>query len=310
MSASQLWAITSYFNVTHGGRRLANFRQFRKQLSTPLLAVELSFDGIFDLADDDADLVMRISDGDVMWQKERLINIGLAHLPAACMGVAVVDCDILFTNCAWAQRATKELEKNSVVQLFSTVHYLSRGMSAPDPTNETPKQSALGVLMNDGKQLADCLEDVSGHGRGQFSAGIAWAYRRDLLARHGLFQWNIVGGGDTTIAAASVGEFGSVERRHQMTPAHRAAYREWAEPWFEAVQGKISHLPGDVFHLWHGDLVHRQARTRHTMLVNAQYDPTRDVAALEGRGLAWKSDKPELHAVLKKYFHDRAQFEV
>jgi len=44
-----LWAITSYFNPMGYKSRPANYRTFRKYLTAPLLAVELSFTGTFEL---------------------------------------------------------------------------------------------------------------------------------------------------------------------------------------------------------------------------------------------------------------------
>jgi hypothetical protein len=88
---SQLWAITSFFNPSGYNRRLENYRIFRAHLNIPLIAVELSFDGRFALADSDADIVIRIYGTDVMWQKERLLNIAAARLPDNCRNLAWLD---------------------------------------------------------------------------------------------------------------------------------------------------------------------------------------------------------------------------
>ena len=66
MNNAQLWAISSYFNPTRSRRRLANYRAFRESLVAPLLTVEWSHDGFFELEEGDADLLMRISGGDLM----------------------------------------------------------------------------------------------------------------------------------------------------------------------------------------------------------------------------------------------------
>lgn len=44
-----MWAITSYFNPAHYSTRLANYQRFGDQLSVPLVTVELSFTGEFEL---------------------------------------------------------------------------------------------------------------------------------------------------------------------------------------------------------------------------------------------------------------------
>ncbi len=79
-----LWAITSFFNPAGYKNRLSNYHRFRSRLNVPLVAVELSFTGRFELRDSDAEILIQISGADVMWQKERLLNIALgAQQPSA-----------------------------------------------------------------------------------------------------------------------------------------------------------------------------------------------------------------------------------
>ena len=76
-----IWAITSFFNPVRYQRRLLNYRVFRSRLGIPLVAVELSFDGQFELTKCDADILIQVSGGAVHWQKERLLNIALESVP-------------------------------------------------------------------------------------------------------------------------------------------------------------------------------------------------------------------------------------
>jgi hypothetical protein len=76
-AGGMIWAIASYFNPMRYQRRLVNYRAFRSQLRIPLVAVELSFDGQFELAQGDADILVQISGGAVLWQKERLLDIAV-----------------------------------------------------------------------------------------------------------------------------------------------------------------------------------------------------------------------------------------
>ena len=72
-----MWAITTYFNPVQYKRRLSNYKIFRANLGIPLVTVELSFDGRFELTNRDADILIQISGGAVLWQKERLLNVAL-----------------------------------------------------------------------------------------------------------------------------------------------------------------------------------------------------------------------------------------
>ena len=83
-----LWAITAYFNPAGFHNRLRNYRVFRENLGAPLVAVEFSHEGRFELCATDADILLQIAGGDVMWQKERLLNLALASLPSDCTHVA------------------------------------------------------------------------------------------------------------------------------------------------------------------------------------------------------------------------------
>src|SRR5262245_38284590 len=93
-----LWAITAYFNPARYARRLHNYRVFRRHLSVPLLAVELAFDGDFELHERDAERLVQLRTRDVMWHKERLLNIALQRLPSTCDSVLWIDCDLVYTR--------------------------------------------------------------------------------------------------------------------------------------------------------------------------------------------------------------------
>src|SRR5215475_9351699 len=117
-----LWAVTAYFNPMHYRRKRANYRLFRQRLDVPLVAVELAYGRDFELGDDDADILLRLKGRDVLWQKERLINLALEALPASCCKVAWVDCDVIFEADDWPQRTSALLDRFSLVQPFSRLY--------------------------------------------------------------------------------------------------------------------------------------------------------------------------------------------
>jgi hypothetical protein len=96
-----MWAITSYFNPLGYRTRLANYRTFRQHLGLPLLTVEQGRGGRFDLDERDATVLLQVPSGDVMWQKERLLNLALGALPPECETVVWLDSDILFDGDDW-----------------------------------------------------------------------------------------------------------------------------------------------------------------------------------------------------------------
>ena len=60
---------------------------------------------------DDADLLVQLRGGDVLWQKERLLNLGLKTLPDGCDKVAWIDGDVLFARPDWAAETARLLEE-------------------------------------------------------------------------------------------------------------------------------------------------------------------------------------------------------
>src|ERR1700674_1680365 len=192
-----LWAITSYFNPMGYKSRPANYRTFRKYLTAPLLAVELSFTGTFELQPGDADILVQLTGGDVLWQKELLLNLALRHLPRDCDTVAWVDCDVVFSNDQWPRQARDALKPFSLVQLFSERCNLARD-ARPDSSGWGPietRREAIGYAIATGGLKPDDVR-VAGApiSLGAPTPGLAWVARRTLLDRHGLYDGCIIGG--------------------------------------------------------------------------------------------------------------------
>ena len=93
--ASDTWIVTAYFNPCRYFTKKHNFDMFAARLTSigaRLLVVEMALDDSeFELGDDHE--VIRVRGNGVMWQKERLLNIAIANLPASCTKVVWLDCD-------------------------------------------------------------------------------------------------------------------------------------------------------------------------------------------------------------------------
>lgn len=157
VDASDLWVITAYFNLAGWSSRRANYDAFRGALRVPLATIEWNPGGRFELDDDDAELLLRVRGGDLMWQKERLLGIALSALPAHVRYVAWVDCDVIFADAAWHERTRRLLEHYAVVQPFRHVVYLHR-----DSTRQ---------LLGGARSLPELLECPGEEHRAGFTAG-------------------------------------------------------------------------------------------------------------------------------------------
>ena len=302
-----LCAITSYFNPSGFQRKLNNYRIFRRRLAAPLVCVELSFAGDFDLTPSDADTLIQIRGSAVLWQKERLLNVGLQAVPPACEGVAWVDCDVVFERDDWAARALDALRDYPLVQLFRARCNLARTTDSarPDLSQIESQAVSLGYKLANGQATPDDVRRSDAPLALASTAGLAWAARRDVVARHGVYDVCILGTGDRVMVAAAIGEFDYGRDALLMNERQWLHYRSWGDPFFSAVQGKVGYVEGRAFHLWHGELKNRRYHERHEGLRQFDFDPSIDIALDPSGCWRWNSSKPAMHAYVRDYFDRR-----
>jgi hypothetical protein len=308
--AERLWALTAYFNPLRFRRRLMNYRAFRAHLHVPLIAVELAYGPDFELEDTDADILIRRRGRDVMWQKERLLNVALNTLPSTCDKVVWVDCDIVFEADDWGERLHALLDRFALVQAFSDVHHMSASWKAGDAgTSILFTQPSAVRAMASGTPAASILASRLPSGPGSTNKGLAWAARRRLLDKGGLYDACILGGGDLALVSAVYGCFEVAMRT--MNDRQQEHYLAWARPWHAMLVAEraceAGFLDCGVRHLWHGDLEHRRYRERHDGLRPYDFDPFDDVAQDDEGIWRWSSDKPEMHDYVRSYFASRQE---
>ena len=328
-----LWCVTAYFNPAHYRTRRANYETFVAPLRAAgihLLTVECAFgDDPFDLPPGPE--VLQVRGRDVLWQQKRLINLGVSRLPPQATKVAWLDGDILFANPDWAAQTVSLLDRFPVVQLFDSCVSLEPGQNSN--TGFAPIEHSF----------AHVWQQWPGSILGGFTKvgapGYAWAARRSLITKHGLYDMEVVGGGDARFAFALVGGFRSrlvrmktvakitpfpivlsillrflrrvlgfkwLFRRHG-TGISFAHYVKWARGLYREVHGRIGCVSGAALHLWHGDHADRQYQTRYDILKQNGFDPAMDIR-LNAQGIwEWSSAKPALHQAVRDYFYTRRE---
>jgi hypothetical protein len=308
--SGEIWAITSYFNPFGGPTRLENYRRFKASLAVPLVTVELGYRDAFELRSSDADILLQIRGADLLWQKERLLNLALDLVPAACRKIAWLDCDIVFQRQDWAEIAGAKLDTVAMVHLFETRLDLDSdsltGVDLADATGST--LVSIGSKIVNGKadhaSFATCgVRQLLGQ-----TNGLAWAADREILETHRFYDGCILGGGDQAMVGAAAGRIAEAAEGILMNEPRRRHYEGWAVPFHESVGGRIDFVPGCVFHLWHGPLQSRQSWERQQLLED--FDPFTDIALDGNRCWRWNSDKPELHQAVANYFRGRADAET
>jgi hypothetical protein len=301
-----LWAVTSYFDPTGRKLRLPNYREFRRRLEVPLVAVELSFDGSFDLTPDDAEILIQVRGGSILWQKERLLNLALQALPSSCDIVAWIDCDGIFLRSDWPSAVRRQLDRAALVHLFERLHYV--------PENYKGDLADLGELQASYRSIGWCFETgtlnlenfaTTGSSRlYRYVPGMAWAAKRSTIQAYGFYDGFVLGGGDKALFAAACGRSVEFSEAYGAGLRAREHYLAWAERFYDATRGQISYIEGDIFHLWHGELTHRGYITRHSQFAPFAFDPYVDIALTKDGVWHWSSNKPEMHDFVRDYFEN------
>jgi hypothetical protein len=303
-----LWAITSYFNPARYRRRLDNYRVFRRRLGVPLVAVELAYRDVFELPDDAGDILVRLHGEAMLWQKERLLNVALQHLPDECDAVAWLDCDVVFESDHWIERSLRTLERYPLLQPFGRVHE-----AAPDERDGwVPPEQHVAL----GRSIAELLavgaatpEILGGDMRlnHRTHSGLAWVARRDVLDAAGFYDACVMGSGNRAMVCAALGRPREAIEYLQMRAAWTRHYEDWAGRHRRAADGEIGCAEGTIVHLWHGDLANRRYLQRHVEFSRFDFDPSTDIAIDRGGCWRWNSDKREMHVHVADYFHSRRE---
>jgi hypothetical protein len=306
MNPDDLWAITCYFNPARYTSRYSNYKVFQERLGVPLLSTELVYGGVPQLGERDADRLIQLTGKDVLWQKERLLNVALDALPPSCRFVVWIDCDVVFENPDWALETREVLKRTRLVQPHGRVFDLRPGTALDDIDRgavlwerESMARKYCRGAIDFGATSASMLRE--------YSPGHAWAARRDLLARVGFYDPMILGSGDFIMAMAAIGRYQDIEGPYQMNQRQAEHYLEWAVRYHEVIEGNLGVVEGTLLHLWHGDLVDRGYDVRYQGLKAYDFDPFSDLAVDESGCWRWNSNKPELHQYVRQYFARRRE---
>ena len=275
------------------------------------MTVELGFDGNFQLGPSDADLLVQLPKGDILWQKERLLNVAIKSLPSHVDKVVYLDCDILFEQADWSSQAIAMLDQFPLVQAYSEVIRLPEHQTSIFPSEIVGLSGRASICRQLGptQNLQKICRTASKLPGRLFPGpiGFGWAFRRKLFQSRGLYDVDILGGGDVSFVAALSGCYDIAIEAHGLAARSRSHYLDWAKSLYAEVDQNISCLDTRVFHLWHGDLSNRKYESRYHGFERFQFDPEKDIALNEYSTWSWNSDKKHLHRYAAEYFKSRQE---
>ncbi len=239
--------ITTHWNPWDRQRLRDTYAEWAAALGHPHLCVELAF-GKPEIP---GAMVVRGSWGNVLWQKERLINLAVSLLPEEIDYVAWIDHDLVFENPDWLDIGLDMVRRGvDCVQLFSEVHYQDlAGQVIRRARGSVAAWQSTGELSNS-------------------APGGAWlASRSWLRSIGGIYDRNICGGGDATfLAAVTKCPTTYITRQAPRLRDHALAYGD-------RIRATAGYVPGVVRHLWHGDRANRQYISRDEILMRYDFDP-------------------------------------
>jgi len=307
-------SITSYFNPSKGSLRRQNYRVFRKYLNTPLLTVEWAPDGVFELQSGDAEFLIQVAGGDLLWQKECLLNIAIDQ--ANRLGVrcaAFVDCDIVFRNERWFESVSDALQTHDFVQCFASIDYLpamdTEHITRDGLINMHPVarlESMVKRLQHGLGFYKDVQTDAGTTGTGPIGAnpGMATAINLQKHPDWKFYDRNVVGGGDGLLLAAMSGYLDAFLEKGNHSKTFRAHATEWMGQHVPPTPS-LAYVPNQLFHLWHGSLASRQYTKRYEVLSRHLFNPATDVIAEPGQALRLDPRKRALKADIHQYLASR-----
>jgi hypothetical protein len=327
LNLEDMAVVCCVFNPCGYRSRVANYRRFRESLAgsgLPLLTVELALrDDPFQLGDRDGE-ILRVRGRDALWQKERLLNLGIRELLSrGYRKIVWLDADILFDDVTgWPWYVAAELERSSLCQVFGQVLVEQEGGRTILPGISAVRYLRLTGEMMDQDRLLPSLRHPYGLPLGY--TGFGWAARAEVLAEVGLYDAAVVGGGDKLIYAAS---FGTDERwcarasrllEATLPPCPRCGhlgaapeffdhYVAWARRWSRAVTGRVGFADQTVRSLYHGNRHYRRYQSRRDTLLRHAFDPRLDLTVEPDGCWAWSSRKPDLHLEVWNYLFERRE---
>ena len=286
-----LYCITSYFNPIGYQKFKDNYTKFRKELKKPLITVELAFDDQPFFVDDA--IQIRGYKSNVLWQKERLLNVAIENLPSNADKVVWLDADVIFENENWYEETEKMLDDKPVCQMFE---YVYEKIPEHIPIDES-------VYAKDGIGFAKYHVDQMDIKNIWPKPGLGWGMRLDCLPT-GLYDKCIVGNNDVYQLAAWMGNW--------YHPLLESMHPESCKDFlinkyqdYEAVQGNIGYIKGRIEHLYHGTFNNRRYHERTKISIKHKFNAVSDIKINPNNIYEWSTRKPKMHQEVYNYFYER-----
>lgn len=276
---NKLAILTTFYNpcnYTSSKYNAITFLRHIKKYADVFIA-ELSFDNKFFIEHENT-IQIAGDRSNILWQKERLLNILLDKLPEKYTDVAWVDCDLIFRDEFWVKRVTEELSKYKILHLFSTAYRLTTSNTVIDGLVSRVRYHSYGV------------------------PGFAWAARREVLDEIRFLDNQIMGGGDAIMCSAFM-------QAPQILPSDKLyiddeTTKKWINKVEKVVDRSVSYLDNNIAHLYHGSESNRAYTNRYKILLDGDGDYTNKISM---NNSLWTCNDKKLTENIYHYFSNRQE---
>jgi len=302
---SEAIIVACYFNPENSPYRLKAFNTFYESIKHLNHSIVECVIGDSKSQLDITKNIKRVYTENLLWHKETLLNNLIAKLPKKYKYVFWVDADVIFTNKNWLVDSVETLQFDNIVQPFEYCVHLEKDELEPSFDMGKVTKSTEPNALNNKVWRSFCAnqathfknaksEDYNTHGH----VGFAWGARREVFDQVKLYDRALIGGADHIMAHAAAGQI-----NHKcITKAFSDNLDEieiWSKFFYSVVRGHIGYAPGNLYHIWHGDIAKRQYFKRikdFTPLVNEITERDQNGLHITKKG----DDK-----YIKNYFRDR-----
>lgn len=251
------------------------------------------------------ELVLQLTNNEIIWQQENLLNLLLEYLPGDCDKVAWIDADVLYQRDGWIDTICQYLQTYKLVQCFDFVVQLPRGLENVVGLDAHSFPSGIGDCCIMPSYVNSVLNE---HDNIDVPTGHIWAIRRHIIDKIKFYNECVMGGADFLTARAATFKQYDPAIVHSFSKYQLHSYFEWAKKLSDEVDDSYSYIPYNLFHLNHGSIKNRGYSYRLQQLKRVEYNPNKDVY-LNNDGL-WsftKAGKAKLEEPIKTFIQNRQE---
>jgi GR25 family glycosyltransferase involved in LPS biosynthesis len=285
----KLAVLTTFFNPKNYINLRYNYLKFSEKIKekADLFPIELSFNDDFFIEYENV-IQIKGTEENILWQKERLLNIALENLPKEYTNVAWVDCDVIFENENWVEEVNEKLKDYKVLHLFENAKRLDENGNI-----DRISKSIIENIKESNKIPTNLNKGITGFG---------WAIRREDIEKIKFLDTQIIGGADSLMFFSFVG-LNNTAFHKKMNNEWLDFYNKWNQISFSNIHSSINNISGDIIHLYHGKMINRNYNSRYEILSKERFNPILDLI-IDNNNL-WKFKNVNISKNLEKYFESR-----